>query len=492
MRSCDPVAARRSAKGILYLSALACLISQSAAADVGPTLTAALETGNSDWSAYNVARNFTGVRGMTLDPGSGDLLALSRSSQQVIAIWEDASDPTGFTNATILDVASLPGSPVLALTHGLTYYQANLLVSSATDVYQFPYPSGSRKAITNPPRTVVSNIAGGGRGGAPLGHQTRSIEISPDGQWLYVQIGSLNNVDEDSSRSQIRRVPWAEALAAINADTGSIDFSDMEVFADGLRNAVAFAHDQKGQLWAADNGADEIERPDIGLDHQENPVEEINLLASSGQFYGYPFCFSSNETSTDGTVVQRAMPATKDDGVHSDAWCQDPNNNTGPLATLPAHSSPIAMAFMPSHAGCAADADPNSAPLSFPCSWVGDLFVTTHGSWNADVARGYALYRVPFGSDGRPLSQAPDILLQATEAAATCSPSAGGGLGCFRPSGLVVKNGTFFVASDATGDIVYLVNSAGSKSAASSLASPRISSPQAVLATIAFLFVAMM
>ena len=50
-------------------------------------------------------------------------------------------------------------------------------------------------------------------------------------------------------------------------------FQTGEVFADRLRNEVGLAFDKHGVLWGVENGADRLEREDLGGDiHNDNPV----------------------------------------------------------------------------------------------------------------------------------------------------------------------------------------------------------------------------
>ena len=128
-----------------------------------------------------------------------------------------------------------------------------------------------------------------GQGGAPRGHTTRTLVFDKTGR-LYVSIGSNRNVDENSYRSRIRRF----TLDSIPA--GGIDFNTGEVFADGLRNEVGLAFDKFGVLWGVENGADRLQREDLGGDiHNENPAEELNRFPEGDaqkKSYGYPYCWT--------------------------------------------------------------------------------------------------------------------------------------------------------------------------------------------------------
>jgi glucose/arabinose dehydrogenase len=274
-----------------------------------------------------------------------------------------------------------------------------LYASSDTTVYRWPYTAGQRSRITATPQVIIRNISAGGNGGAPLGHFTVRFALFPDiiltqqrtlvfgpGDFLYVSVGSLNNIDADSSRSRVRRVAFKDADIPANG----FDFATMEVWADGLRNGVAMAFDSVNQLWEGDNGPDNLVRTDLAaVMVNDNPAEEINLL-NGPKFYGYPYCFSlANRTATFETDPDRgkqyAWPDSGEPALSrkvNDAWCQNPQNNHPPALILPSHSSPIGMTFL-RNTNCGKTTD------SFSCKNQGDMFVALRGSWNAEIPKVY-------------------------------------------------------------------------------------------------------
>jgi glucose/arabinose dehydrogenase len=102
----------------------------------------------------------------------------------------------------------------------------------------------------------------------------------------------------------------------------------MKVFADGLRNEVGLAFDKFGTLWGVENGADQLNRPDLGGDiHNGNPAEEMNRFNGSvGQHYGYPYCFSTDNLPGYAKGTQFAWPTFMNDGTHTDEWCRNATN----------------------------------------------------------------------------------------------------------------------------------------------------------------------
>ena len=112
-----------------------------------------------------------------------------------------------------------------------------------------------------------------------MGHKTRTMVFDNDGR-MYVSVGSVGNVDGDSYRSRIRRFP---GLADGSPQVFPIDFSEGEVFADGLRNEVglAWSSPSRKMLYGVENGMDNLYRADLGGDiHTDNPenMEHIEAL----------------------------------------------------------------------------------------------------------------------------------------------------------------------------------------------------------------------
>ena len=250
---------------------------------------------------------------------AGDVLVVERGTNppQIVLLYDDDCDQQAEGKVTLVSQQGL--------NHGLTFSKGYIYASSATTVWRWPYLSGSRTAITAAAETVVHSMNADGQGGAPGGHTTRTVAVD-DSDMLYVSVGSAGNVDPDSFRSRIRRFD----LSAL--PPGGIAFVAGEVFADGLRNEVGLAFDGSGVLWGVENGADNLNRGDLGGDiHHENPAEELNRFPESkkGQHWGYPYCFSEfkfEESKGRGAGSVWAWPTFMEDGTHDDAWCRTQTN----------------------------------------------------------------------------------------------------------------------------------------------------------------------
>jgi glucose/arabinose dehydrogenase len=318
--------------------------------------------------------------------GTTNLIVLERSLSQVSWIYD--SDGDGLVDARKA-LASEDG-----LNHGLAIHDGYLYASSDTTVYRWPYQLGD-DIVGGGVELVVINISADGMGGAPGGHTTRTLVFDSTGR-LYVSVGSAGNVDTDSYRSRIRRCDLSSTLLPI-------DFDTCEVFADGLRNEVGLAFNKHGVLWGVENGADQLERSDLGGDiHTDNPAEELNRFPEehTGLHWGYPYCWSEFDLPTTGLGrgTQWAWPsflgATVNGTEINDEYCR---NKTLPAElSMQAHSAPLGITFYNY-----TDEVPDDCAGVFPKEMDGYAFIAFHGSWNREVPTGYKVVYVPMNEQGR-------------------------------------------------------------------------------------------
>ena len=93
--------------------------------------------------------------------------------------------------------------------------------------------------------------------------------------------------------------------------------------------------------------------------------------ARPGRNYGFPFCWSEGlwtGPAARGTGAQHLDP--DEPGGFSEARCQDPAQVVPPVAALRAHLAPLDLV--------------EYAGAGYPAAFTGDLFVTSHGSWNRE------------------------------------------------------------------------------------------------------------
>ncbi len=345
-------------------------------------LQAKLPTGfMAHWMSTNVSAK--GARGLFVTKG-GSVLAISRKSspRKIVLVGEVAAD------IVVEDT----------LTHGLVVFEDYVYASSNSMVYRWPYQDGQTTLISNTlKKIVIKNINQDSSGVfVDQWHVTRTLVFDEDGL-LYVSVGAYDNVDANSFRAKIRR------FNVSSFPVGGLDFVTGEIFADGLRNEVGLAFDSFGVLWGVENGADNLNRYDLGGDiHNENPAEELNRFDVVGQHYGYPYCWTAfNLPGHDrGSVL--AWPSTMTDGIHDDDWCR--LHTVAPTMSMQAHSAPLGIVFFN-----ASKHLPGHCSRSFPAWMDGDAFVAFHGSWNRDVPTGYKVVRIHMRSNGLPSTNAKPI-----------------------------------------------------------------------------------
>jgi len=334
----------------------------------------------------------------------------------VTALWD--SDGDGISIATErATIASAPG-----INHGIVVHADYLYASSPTDLYRWRY-IGDRTNLGTP-QLVVNSIP-------CCGHITRTLIFDRSGL-LYISVGSNSNVDPDSTRAFIYRFDVSVVPA------GGINWNSGFVFAEGLRNEVGLTFDNLDQLWGVENGVDNLIRPDLGGDiHNSNPSEEVNLFDEPGQFYGYPYCWSEYDLApayAKGKGAQWAHPNFINDGIHTDAWCQERSNVVPPAYSMAAHQAPLDIKFYYGN--------------SFPAQYQGGAFVSLHGSWNRAPPMGYRVIHLKFTS-GYPESES--VFLANNGTTATWPNNV-------RPVAMAILNSngedSLFISSDASGQII--------------------------------------
>ena len=232
-------------------------------------------------------------------------------------------------------------------------------------------------------------------------HPRRTLGLHPDGDELYISVGSSCNNCEESNPEH------ATLLRS------KLDGSERTVFATGLRNTLGFGwHPVTRELWGMDHGSDQ--RGD------DLPPEELNQLVP-GADYGWPFCHSNKVVDADASNPKQGSKKE---------YCA---KSEPPILSYQAHSAPIGLVFY--------------TGSQFPAEYRNDAFVTLHGSWNRLPATGYKVVRIRF-QNGKPV---------AFEDFLTGFLSSDGKKQFGRPSGIAVAKDGALLISDDTQGIIYRV-----------------------------------
>jgi hypothetical protein len=268
---------------------------------------------------------------------------------------------------------------------GDTFY-----VGNTDGLVAFPYVTGAKR-ITTPGRKLASF--------KPGGHWTRSLLPSPDGQKLYVGVGSLTNIADSGMEAEEGRA----AIYEIDLVSGR-----NRIFAGGLRNPVGLAWEPNtGALWTVVN-----ERDGLG---DETPPDYLTSVRDGG-FYGWPYCYW-------GQTVDDRVP--QDPAMVAKALTPD--------YALGGHTASLGLCWLPA----------GTLP-GFPDG----MAIGQHGSWNRSKLSGYRVVFVPF-EKGRPSGPPRDIL------SGFLSPDERESYG--RPVGVAIGPGGCLLVADDVGDVIWRV-----------------------------------
>jgi len=124
------------------------------------------------------------------------------------------------------------------------------------------------------------------------------------------------------------------------------------------------------------------------------------------------------------------------DGVHSDAWCQNISNVIPPAYNFGAHMAPMDILF--------------NYDNKFPQQFLNTAFVSFHGSWDREPPAGYRVEAVDLNANGFPVSDANFFAYE--------GPGDTGINWPHRPVGLAMNSCPFgsclYVASDASNVVI--------------------------------------
>lgn len=240
---------------------------------------------------------------------------------------------------------------------GMALVEETLYVANTGEVLAFPFTVGDTK-ITEPGRKVANLSVS-----APNNHWTRDLIASPDGQYLFVSIGSNSNIGENGLESEKMRAAILRIELATN---------DKIVYADGMRNPVGMAYEPTtANLWVVVN-----ERDMLGSDMVPDYLTEVRF----GAHYGWPWHFWG------GHIDPRVEPKNLDHRQYE----RRPDYGLG------AHVAPLGLAFSKGQA------------LGEP--FDSGAIVARHGSWNRKPLSGYDVVYIQFDEKGMPTGKPKTVL----------------------------------------------------------------------------------
>jgi glucose/arabinose dehydrogenase len=229
-------------------------------------------------------------------------------------------------------------------------------IANTDGLYRYPYKNNPLKLETKGEK-ILELPAGGYNN-----HWTRNLLASPDGNKIYVSVGSGSNVGENGMDKEVRRA----AILEINPDgTGE------KIFASGLRNPVGMDWNPANkELWTAVN-----ERDELG----DDLVPDYITSVKRDGFYGWPYSYF-------GSIPDPRMKGERKDLVEKAIV---------PDVPVGSHTASLGLAFYTKDA--------------FPAKYKNGAFVGQHGSWNRSKISGYKVLFAPF-KDGKPSGKPEDFL----------------------------------------------------------------------------------
>jgi glucose/arabinose dehydrogenase len=286
-------------------------------------------------------------------------------------------------------------------------------VAAADQVVRYPYSEGDRKAA-GPAEVIIADIP-------TERHWTRDLAVAPDGEHLFVSIGSASNVAgamPEKTPEEIqawedehgRGAAWGAEEDRAVVRVFDPEGQDVRNYATGLRNCSGVTiQPETDQLWCTGN-----ERDHLGADL----VPDFLTTVQDEGFYGWPWFYTGGY----------------EDPAHADERPDLQDEVITPDVLIQAHSSTLQMLFY--------DAD------AFPDEYHGDAFATLRGSWNREVRTGYKVVRAVM-EGGEATGEYVDFM---TGFALDAERVYG------RPTGITAtEDGALLVSEDANGTI-YRVN----------------------------------
>lgn len=235
--------------------------------------------------------------------------------------------------------------------NGVAFVNGSLYVAELSRIIRY---DNIEQNLDNPPTPVVVFDA------LPKDepHGWKYLKLSPDGQYLYFQIGTpANIVVPPSTHATINR---------LNLKTNTV-----ETVATGVRNSVGMDFQPVTKdLWFTNMGRDWA--------GEDLPNDTLNRLTRpKGMNFGYPHC-------------------------HQGDWL-DPEFGKGrscdefdkPVLKLGAHVSPLGMRFY--------------TGSQFPAEYKGNIFIAEYGSWNRTKKAGYQVVRVVLDAKNNPVKLEPFV-----------------------------------------------------------------------------------
>lgn len=276
--------------------------------------------------------------------------AAGESPNEIVLLRDADGDGVAEMRKTLL-------SEGLDSPSGMSWRDGKLYVANHNAVLAFDYELGA-DAVTSAPEKLMDLPPGGG-------HWMRNMEIHPDGDRLYIAVGSVSNIGEKGMAiEEGRAMIWEYEL-----ETGSY-----RPFGAGMRNPNGMDFSPwSGELWTTVN-----ERDMLGSDLVPDYLTNVPV----GVQYGWPWLYYRDNIDR---KVETRMPRFLMEYARKPVYAMGPHVAAlGLVFTAPGHRMGDDLAS--------------------------GAFVARHGSWNRVPASGYDVVYVAFDERGSPTGKPVPVL----------------------------------------------------------------------------------
>lgn len=268
--------------------------------------------------------------------------AAGESANEIVLLRDANSDGVAEVQQVLL-------SEGLDSPSGMSWHDGTLYVANHNAVLAWDYELGA-ESVTAEPRKLMDLPAGGG-------HWMRNMEIHPDGDRLYIAVGSVSNIGEYGMEvEEGRAMIWEYTLKS----------GSYRPFAAGLRNPNGLDFSPwSGELWTTVN-----ERDMLGSDLVPDYLTNVPI----GAQYGWPWIYF-------GENIDRRVESPRPRFLIE--YARNPEYALGP------HVAALGLVFT-------TDGHRMGTDLA------SGAFIARHGSWNRKPPSGYDVVYVAFDELGSP------------------------------------------------------------------------------------------
>lgn len=278
--------------------------------------------------------------------------ATGNSANEIVLLRDADGDGAAELRQVIADEGDGLDSP-----SGIGWHDGTLYVANHDGVLAFPYQLGANE-VTGQSRKLMDLPPGGG-------HWMRNLELSPEGDLLYVAVGSVSNIGEQGMEIEQGRA----AIWEYNIATGRA-----RQFANGLRNPNGLDWSPwTGELWTTVN-----ERDMLGSDLVPDYLTNVPV----GAQYGWPWVYWKDMVDE---RVEAPRPA------YLVEYARKPEYALGP------HVAALGLVF-------------TREGHAMGNAFASGAFIARHGSWNRKPPSGYDVVYVGFDARGNPQGKPVPLL----------------------------------------------------------------------------------